>query len=401
MKPRSCLFLPLLLGACLSAQGNLPTLTIGTWNLEFLGAEGDFRNKLPRRDEADYQRIGEKVRALGVAVLAVQEICGEAPLQKVAAAAGPSWRFVLGTTGGWDDGVTSQQIGFLYDARVVELLQAEELLALPRELEGVPIFHRVPVSACFRVRATGCDFRAVTVHLKAGQKAQDEQKRRLEAQQLHGWIGSLHQDAAEDQDLVLLGDFNSTYGTDPQRILEGGGSLQYLVPPTPSPTILHFPEPIDQVAAGPGFDELRRDSMTVHGDLGGLDRDQWRKTYSDHFPVTVTIAAAGDDDPAARFRPADPAHALPRPARDAARDAAAAPEAPARQTAAKPPSAPARRAASLPKAGATVTVRWADRDLCGTLLDELPKGPGGWLQLEAEGKRYAIPYAQIVHVTWQ
>jgi hypothetical protein len=85
-------------------------------------------------------------------VLAVQEINGEAPLRKVAAAAGPSWHVLLGTSGGWDDGKTAQRIGFVYDSAVVDLLQAEELLQLPREFEGVPIFHRVPVTACFRTR---------------------------------------------------------------------------------------------------------------------------------------------------------------------------------------------------------------------------------------------------------
>ena len=79
------LLLPgLLFSLALPAQGPA-TLKIGTWNLEFLGADGDFRNKLPLRDDADYQKIGEKIRSLGVAVLAVQEISGDAPLRKVAA----------------------------------------------------------------------------------------------------------------------------------------------------------------------------------------------------------------------------------------------------------------------------------------------------------------------------
>ena len=102
-----------LFASALTAQATqAQPLKIGTWNLEFLGAPGDFRNKLPLRDDADFQKIGEKIRALGVSVLAVQEICGEAPLQKVATGAGPSWRVLLGTTGAWDNSPVAQNIGF-------------------------------------------------------------------------------------------------------------------------------------------------------------------------------------------------------------------------------------------------------------------------------------------------
>jgi len=360
----------------LLADATTQSIGIGTWNLEFLGAPGDFRNHLPVRDEADFHKVGEKIRSLGVAVLAVQEICGEAPLRKVAAGAGPSWDVVLGTTGGWDDGKTAQNIGFLYDRNQVELLHAEELLNFPRTLESVPIFHRVPVTACFRVVATGFDFRAVTVHLKAGQKAQDEQKRRLESATLHDWVVGLQHAAGEDQDLVVLGDFNSTYGTEPQQNLEMGGSLQYLHPSSPTPTIMHFPEPIDQVVRGPGFGELRADSFTVHGDFGGLDKDAWRKIYSDHFPVTVEVVAASDTDPNATFAHGEPQFVLPA----------------------------SRRPAAGPwplRIGSMVTVTWgttASAKRTGRLLTELPAGPGGWLAIEVDGGLLAIPFPQIVDV---
>lgn len=378
-RSRPFVLLTTLFGACLGAQDQpVKELRIGTWNLEWLGI--DDRGGLPPREAADYQKLGEKVRSLGVAVLAVQEIGGEAPLQKVAAAAGPAWQVVLGTTGGIEG--KPQNVGFLYDSRAVDLLQAEELLQLPREQEGLPIFNRVPVTACFRVRATGFDFRAVTVHLKAGQKAPDETKRRLESTLLHDWIVDLQSAAGEDQDIVVLGDFNSTYGTDPQRALERGGSLQYIVPKTATPTIMHFAEPIDQVAVARAFDELERASFTVHSDFGGLTKDAWRKTYSDHFPVTVAIAAAGDTDPAAKFRQAT-AGLLPATKRPATE---AAPVATSRQgTNAWPP-----------KVGSTVTVQWSEsREVTGRLLAEVPTGPGGWLVVEDLDKPLAIPYSQI------
>lgn len=395
IRSRSFVFSASLLAAGLAAQGQ-PTqeLRIGTWNLEWLGI--DDRGGLPPRDATDYQKLGDKVRSLGVAVLAVQEIGGEAPLQRVAAAAGPAWRVVLGTTGGIEG--KPQNVGFLYDSGTVELLQAEELVQLPREQDGVPIFNRLPVTACFRAKATGFDFRAITVHLKAGQKAQDEQKRRLEASLLHDWIAGLQQASAEDQDIVVLGDFNSTYGTDPQLALERGGSLQYLQPAAPTPTIMHFPEPIDQVAVAPGFDELGRTSFTVHGGFDGMEKDAWRKTYSDHFPVTVTITAANDTDPAATFRVAGAAGALPV-SRRAAEHAAAAAAAPAGRRDAKQPAG-----VWPPAVGSRITVWYGTAigggpaEASGKLLAEMPTGPGGWLVLEVAGAPRAIPYPQVYSV---
>ncbi|MBL8726258.1 MAG: hypothetical protein JNK49_19595 [Planctomycetes bacterium] len=362
-------------------------LCLGTWNLEFLGAAGDFRNHLPPRTDVDFQKLGAKVRELGVAVLAVQEICGAAPLQKVATAAGPTWRILLGTSGSWDDGVTSQQIGFLYDDARVELLQAEELLQLPQKVDGVPIFHRIPVTACFRDRRTGFDFRAVTVHLKAGQKPADEQKRRLEASHLAEWLQSVLAEPNQDQDLILLGDFNSTYGAEPQRVFERGGGLQYVIPEIPVPTIQHFPEPIDQIVLSAGFTEIPRTSFRVHHDLGGLSKEQWRQTYSDHFPVTVTVQADRDTDPDAGFRPAAPERRLP---------VALRPEAPAAQAGG---AARALGEARWPPAlGTQVRVYPVDPEamlLDGELAAPLPQGPGGWVVVRTTKGLIGLPLDQV------
>lgn len=383
LRTLSLLLLSLSLSPALAAQAS--TVRIGTWNLEFCGAPGaNLRHDVPPRDEADYARIGARVRDLAVAVLAVQEINDLGTLQKIANGAGVSWRALLGTTGTWDDGKTAQSIGFLYDSDVVDLLGAEELLQLPRERDGVPIFHRVPVTAWFRVKATGFDFRLVTVHLKAGQKELDANKRRLEAGTLHDWLQQLRNAANEDQDFVLLGDFNSSYGSDPERVLEAGDVVRYVEQPRPTPTIQHFAEPIDQIAAGPGFAELQRGSYTVHGDTGGLEAPAWRKIYSDHFPVTVAVDASVDADPAAQFTRGAPEQALPASLR---------------------PAPKARSAAPLtwpPKIGAGIQVRVVDGTHCsGRLLQELPMGPDGWLVLDTDGTVRAVPWPQIAWISLQ
>ncbi|MBL9079035.1 MAG: endonuclease/exonuclease/phosphatase family protein [Planctomycetes bacterium] len=384
-----------LLAVALAAQSPT-TLTLGTWNLEFLGSPGNYRQDLPLRDDADFAAIGARIRELGVDVLAVQEINDEASLLKVAAGAGPTWQSLLGTTGGWDDGVTAQRIGFLWNSDVVELLGAEELLGLPREKNGVPIFHRVPVTAWFRVKATGFDFRAITVHLKAGQKDKDDEKRRLEATELHRWLSQLRTGATEDQDYVVLGDFNSSYGTGPEQLLEQGDVVRYVDQPQPAPTIQHFAEPIDQIAPGPGFAELRRGSYRVHAEHGGLDKAAWRKTYSDHYAVTVQIDAAVDADPNATFRRGGAEWSLPATRRPTPPPVAEPKPAPAA------PRAVGKAQQWPPAVGSAIQVRIMDgTHYTGRLHQPLPEGPTGWLVLETEGALRAVPFGQIAWINLQ
>jgi len=312
-------FLSLTLAASLAAQAS-NELRIGTWNLEFFGGppamrsvflDGGKRRELPARDEQDLQKIGAFIRELGVSVLAVQEIGNEATLRALCQQIGPSWSLVLGTTGGWTDGKALQAIGFLYDDARVELLWAEEMLDFPREKDNLPIFHRVPVTACFKDRASGLDFRAVCVHLKAGKETNDQKKRSLEAAGLRDWLITLQASKDEDQDIVVLGDFNSGYGTDAQKSLESSGAARYLPQRSAEPTIMHFDEPIDQIAPSPRFLEALPETFDAHGEAAQADKETWRKTYSDHFPVTVTLKSERDDDPDATFSRGKPEHRLP------------------------------------------------------------------------------------------
>lgn len=297
------------IAACLallaSAAGAQDTLRLGTWNLEQLG----FREQ--PRTAADHREMARVIRELPVDVLAVQEVGGPEPLGVLCSALGPAYEFVLGTTGGFGDDSGRISVGFVWNRDRVELLQAEELLDLPRESQGLPIFHRVPVSAVFRSRRGGLDFRAVVVHLKASRGTTNERKRVAEVAALAGYLKALAAAPEEDRDVVVLGDFNHTYGAPAHAEFLRHDVVTYVRPAQLRPTILHFPEPIDHVAIGPGLaEELVDGSFTVHGDRAAADPDAWRKACSDHIPVTVQLRDDQDRDPDARFRLANAAHRL-------------------------------------------------------------------------------------------
>lgn len=361
-------FVALLLALWAPAQ----SLRIGTWNLEQFGSRPD-----PSRTGREHEAIADYIRRLDVAVLAVQEIGGEEPLADLCRRIGRSWRCVLGRSGGHSDGKGRISVGFLFDDDRVELLLAEELLDLPRALEGQPIFHRLPVTACFRARDGGTDFRLVTVHLKAGRKEADFHKRRLEVATLRDWLLRLCGSPDEDQDVIVLGDFNHSYDAEARELFERGDLVRYLTSCKPSdPTIVHFDAPIDMIAVHRGCSEVEADTFEVHNEDGLTDVQRWRSTYSDHFPVTVALRSGPDDDPAATFA-RQPAHALP------VLGGAAAAQDPA------PPEEPIR-------AGMRVQVITLNGRFEGQLLRPL----GEWIHLRAnDGRVTALPLRNVVAVT--
>jgi endonuclease/exonuclease/phosphatase family metal-dependent hydrolase len=277
-----------------STRPELKSLRLGAWNLEHFGS----RNDPPRTDE-DMQAIADYIRDLDVQVLAVCEINGEKPLKELVKRIGPDWKFVLGTTGrvGQDGQVAP---GVLWDNARVEMVGAGELSELSGQSPSGLIFHRAPVVAAFRDRAGGPDFRVVSVHFKAGRTPEDFDRRTAEGKSLRGYLEKLVSDDSEDDDIVVLGDFNHDPSAGEADAWKDGGFAKLLTGRGRS--IIHFDRQIDHAVPIGTFEEIREGSFTIHNKEGLRDDKKWRTTYSDHFPVTVELEAVPDDDPAAKTR---------------------------------------------------------------------------------------------------
>jgi len=297
-------------------------IRVGTWNIEHLGSRTKFQNRPdapPDRTAEQLEQVAKFIAGMGVDVLAVQEIFNPAALQRLLTHLGDDYRFVLGTTGVYGD--TRISVGFLWNRARVELLHCGEMSDFPRKVGDLAVFHRKPVNAGFRAiladGSKGMDFRAITVHLKASRGTKNENKRSTEARILVDYIRKLAQDPAEDKDIVVLGDFNHTYGAPACQVFTAQDVLHYVRPSGQAPlkpTIVWFDEPIDHIALSQGIRAaLLPDSHRVHSQLvdWSLDGDAlaaskavWRTTYSDHFPVTIELQSARDLDPDATLTPA-------------------------------------------------------------------------------------------------
>jgi len=276
-----------------ASKPDLKPLRLGAWNLEHFGS----RNDPPRTDE-DVQAIADYIRTLDVQVLAVSEINGEKPLKELVGRIGPDWKFVLGTSGNvGQEGQVAP--GVLWDDSRVEMVGAGELAELSSQSSAGLIFHRIPVVAAFRDRAGGPDFRIVSVHLKAGRTPEDFDRRTAEGKSLREYLEELVAAGTEDDDLVVLGDFNHDSSAGEANVWTDGGFAKFLTGRGRS--IIHFDRQIDYAVPLGGFEEVRESSFEIHNREGLRDPKKWRTTYSDHFPVTVDLEPVPDDDPAAKI----------------------------------------------------------------------------------------------------
>jgi endonuclease/exonuclease/phosphatase family metal-dependent hydrolase len=272
-----------------TTRPELKPLRLGAWNLEHFGSRND-----PPRTDADVQAIADYIRDLDVQVLAVSEINGEKPLTELVKCIGPEWKFVLGTSGhvGQEGQVAP---GVLWDNSRVEMLGAGELSELSERGSAGLVFHRAPVVAAFRERAGGPDFRVVSVHLKAGRTPEDFDRRTAEGKSLRAYLEKLASDESQDDDIVVLGDFNHDPSAGEADTWTEGGFAKFLTGHGRS--IIHFDRQIDHAVPLGTFEEIRVGSFEIHNRNGLRDAKKWRNTYSDHFPVTVQLEAVPDDDP--------------------------------------------------------------------------------------------------------
>ncbi len=360
-------------------------IRVGSWNLEHFGARKN------RRVGSDYSAIADFIRKMEVDVLGVQEIRTQAALELLVSSLGENWSFVLGTSGGFSDGTGGIRVGFLWNKQRIDLVQAEELLQLPSEENGLNIFHRKPVSAVFRAKGGGVDFRAITVHFKASRGAKNEAKRKAEARNLRKYIEQLQKRPGEDQDIVVVGDFNHTFGAPAYEVFTESDFVHYLRAPGNPRTIVHFTDPIDQCAITKGIEsDLAAKRLRVHGKLAERDLDGWRRVYSDHIPVTFDLSAKKDRDPDATFAPAGPNQWL-RPG-----GKAAATSAPRRTTAA---AATTSRKPSLTP-GTPVRVFLNNHQSSTMYRDGILRSTlGSWVHIEGpNGDRMAFPSTSILSV---
>jgi exonuclease III len=307
------------------------TLHIGAWNLEHFqdGASRGFpeftgQSSLSPRSEDDLKRIAEAIRGhLRLSCLMLSEISGvpgqrqSSELQRLCTYVGPSWAYIIGSSGGRNG---SQRVAIIYDQNRVEKISDWEYQIPRREVQGEDVFDRDPLVGYFRAKIgsqPGTDFVLVSLHLASGQgnnrnhnEAMDELRREIRTSL------STRADLRGEKDIMMGGDLNaSRYDgsvetfwdgfdsstTDPLSMnyvtLAGAHAEDYKgtrvkgTPPYPGSYIDYL------IGSASLTNRLVLPSAKVHHELAQTgDFYRYRVDFSDHFPITVSLKVAADDD---------------------------------------------------------------------------------------------------------
>lgn len=248
------------------------TLHVATWNLK----------QFPATPDAP-ARVAEAMQVLDADVIAVQEVADPAAFQTLVEAM-PGYQGLLGRP---QTGTPPIRVGLLWRTSTVALESSEDLFT------ASPLFPRPALRADFGVAGVGTRFSVMTVHLKAGTTAADEQQRIDSAHALVGQLAEI-ENAGEDE-VLLLGDFNEAFGdrraaeffgtfegdagnTVLSRALEQSGQVTFI----PAKLVL------DHMVSTPGLkEELGTSTPSV---VTGLAAPADGGTsLSDHHPVRLEL----------------------------------------------------------------------------------------------------------------
>jgi endonuclease/exonuclease/phosphatase family metal-dependent hydrolase len=192
-------------------------MKIATWNIYWLG---DRTGKIARTAQ-DERLIADVIGRLAPDVLALQEVVDPFVMERILKLASTGGRnYVIRTdSAGWltsdpnPEGATGLQKPFLcFNAQTVGFVRGAAV-------KGGPKFGRKPYAAVLRDLASGREFVAAAVHLRAGFPSfldpEDAEDRAREASALAEWLrGKAEAKNAEFpkpglEDVVVLGDFNA------------------------------------------------------------------------------------------------------------------------------------------------------------------------------------------------
>lgn len=317
-------FLPLHYPVLLSAQDYL---TVTTWNIEILGGEGrglgagHGQGSLGLRSSEQLKKIAELIRTdLGSDILAVQEIaitntpngvsCSEA-LNTVVAELGQEWSYSLPPVGNIPEGHGNLFCAFLWNKSRVNLQKVFTLNVPNHEMAGANLFDRTPLVGYFEAKKEGQgtnDFVLVNVHLKSGQDNDENHLIAMVALE-HGLTKNLKENQVKESDRIILGDFNDNpyakkangkpeYSDALYRHMEFKKYTDLVTQDFHSTRMdSELSSIIDHILVNNSAKlHIPADKATIYLPGDSSTFAEWRKTYSDHFPISFKLEIENQDD---------------------------------------------------------------------------------------------------------
>jgi len=272
-------------------ERNVEPLRIVTWNIEFLGGQG----REVRRTDEQVSAIADRIKGFNAAVIALQEIADVSVLKKIQKGMGPSWEIYHPVTEECLPDAMKENMtkwganALLYDTAKVEMLSAEIMLRLsePEQTKYPGVDFRSPVGGVFcPVGRRSEIFRVISIHCHW----EDSLVRNKEGVWLRTKVQELLGTKAEGNNIILLGDFNGEPTGPPHLSLQQEGRLSLLAKENGTVTCTRGIN-IDHIYITNSLKpRLRKcSSYVIRPEHFGETQEQFKATYSDHFPVYVDV----------------------------------------------------------------------------------------------------------------
>ncbi|UUO06814.1 lamin tail domain-containing protein [Blastopirellula sp. J2-11] len=301
--------------ACTPASADI--IHVGSWNIEWLG-KPEMR-KSPQQKPAD---LAAEIRASGVDVLALQEICDDYPehdrlgnktLDEVCVVlnrqAGNQWKYELFPKR--DIYAEDQLTGVAWnEARVQRVGGAMRITPVDLLGDNYITWDRQPYAAKFSAGEGKTDFVVIPIHMKSnyGDSAGEMRKHRAaEASALIAELPAVRK-MFGDEDIIILGDTNALSADEEgiQKFVKAG--FRDL---NAADRSTHTKDaPFDRALVPQNQPEFANAREVIHS---GQDRRDYRNKLSDHYLISFQILTGKDDDQGGAPQAASTAPQTPRP----------------------------------------------------------------------------------------
>ncbi len=295
---------------------------IATWNIEHLGSGGrgfpEIKTDLPKRQTENFEAIAKLIKDdLKLDLVGVQEVKrsfkrnGKAysnELYEIVQELGDEWHYYLACPED-ENADEEMQNAFIYNTKKVRLISAFEMPVPDYNVGPKSLFDRVPLVGYFETleggRGKNEKFIVVNLHLASGQQNDENHLAAMVIveQNLGYYLGQNDLNNRE-YDRIILGDFNDN----PFKIDKDGDAVyiptmydylklkgyKHLVDASFKSTRMskNFNSIIDHILVSRTLrDNVKQPlaKMYVPSDTTKDGFYQWRRMYSDHFPVYIDM----------------------------------------------------------------------------------------------------------------
>ncbi len=262
-------------------------ITVGTFNIEWLGDGIDDQKP---RNKQEYAELARVIKELNADVLALQEIENQDAIKLVLNNM-PQYNAIILSTNG------KQNVGFLYkkDIKIINTLEYKPLQVIPNKTRSGFI-----VTA----KKGNFDFKMMIVHLKSTSSFDNTNQLRQKSFQIRNvQVGILNNWAdsclkyTDERDLVILGDFNDHIYKPNSQIIKFGENKKLVCLTKDLKSCLRSDwYTIDNIFVSKSVEKRVLTNSVAMENFKAYVEDKYKNSISDHCPVIIKLNTSLPDN---------------------------------------------------------------------------------------------------------